>query len=400
MSLESKEKLLTIVKKLLNEYPLCDKCLGRQFPQYMRELDNEQRGNMLRKMVKIPLQEECFICHGLMPSLQKLIDDVLNILSEYEYDNFLIGTSLPSDIVEREDIIRSRFKLKGGETLKSELNREIGLGIALKTGKQVKFKGADVTIIVAPFSKPLVTIQSKPIYLFGHYLKKKRGIRQKKVRCKKCKGLGCVECDYLGSAKQESIEDYLNKIILNHFKGSKVKYTWIGGEDSTSLVLGNGRPFFCEVINPKVRRLIGLNFPIDIDNKIILKDLQIIDKPKVIPKFTTDILLYIKFNESVNNEALKNLNSLNNAVIHQISTKKRKVLEKRVYNFRIKSISEDEAQVEMSCDGGLNIKKFVKSSLIKIGGKEVPEVCPNLSSILNINLECVTFDILNVHIQS
>ncbi|MEM1524658.1 MAG: hypothetical protein QW618_00805, partial [Nitrososphaerales archaeon] len=197
-----------------------------------------------------------------------------------------------------------------------------------------------------------------------------------------------------------SIEDYLNKIILNHFKGSKVKYTWIGGEDSTSLVLGNGRPFFCEVINPKVRRLIGLNFPIDIDNKIILKDLQIIDKPKVIPKFTTDILLYIKFNESVNNEALKNLNSLNNAVIHQISTKKRKVLEKRVYNFRIKSISEDEAQVEMSCDGGLNIKKFVKSSLIKIGGKEVPEVCPNLSSILNINLECVTFDILNVHIQS
>ncbi|MCX8191883.1 MAG: tRNA pseudouridine(54/55) synthase Pus10, partial [Nitrososphaerales archaeon] len=358
MNSESKEIDYSIIKKLLSEYPLCDKCLGRQFPHIMEELDNEQRGIALRKLVKIPLRGKCFICHSLMSSLQELMEEVLKTISEYEFDNFMIGTTLPPDVIEREDTIRARFKLKGGETLKSELNREVGSFIISKTGKQIKTRGADLTILIAPFSKPLVTIQSRPIYLFGHYLKKERGIRQKRVRCKKCRGSGCVECDHSGISRQESVEEYLSKILLNHFKGSGVRYTWVGGEDSNSLVLGNGRPFFGEILNSKVRSLVGMNLPINIDNKIILKDLQIVDKPKVIPRFTVDLFLHIKFKEPIDYNRLKGLEeTLKDAVIHQISLRKRKILDKKVYNFKIISIDEDEIKVEMSCDGGLNIKK-------------------------------------------
>ena len=45
------------------------------------------------------------------------------------------------------------------------------------------------------------------------------------------------------------MSEYLKQIT----SGVRVKFSWIGGEDKESLVLGKGRPFFAEIIEPKRR---------------------------------------------------------------------------------------------------------------------------------------------------
>ena len=51
------------------------------------------------------------------------------------------------------------------------------------------------------------------------------------------------------------MSEYLKQIT----SGVNVKFSWIGGEDKESLVLGKGRPFFAEIIKPKRRIIVEHN---------------------------------------------------------------------------------------------------------------------------------------------
>ena len=53
-------------------------------------------------------------------NIDKLADSVISKLSEYQYSTFQIGVSLPTNIIEFEDKLRSSFKLAGGINIKSD----------------------------------------------------------------------------------------------------------------------------------------------------------------------------------------------------------------------------------------------------------------------------------------
>ena len=50
-----------------------------------------------------------------------------------------------------------------------------------------------------------------------------------------------------------SIEGIISQYIFKKFGGTTTKFTWIGGEDKSSLVLGSGRPFFVKLHHPNKR---------------------------------------------------------------------------------------------------------------------------------------------------
>ena len=96
----------------------------------------------------------------------------------------------------------------------------------------------------------LCQLRSKSLILSGRYIKSKRGYAQKQKPCVNCSGKGCRLCDYHGISKFESVEGIISKFLFKKFGGTTTKFTWIGGEDKSSLVLGTGRPFFVKIKNP------------------------------------------------------------------------------------------------------------------------------------------------------
>ena len=59
------------------------------------------------------IKKECFICEGMMNNLGQLAKKIITETEKYEYSSFMVGTILDSEIIEREDIVRSEFKVKG-----------------------------------------------------------------------------------------------------------------------------------------------------------------------------------------------------------------------------------------------------------------------------------------------
>ena len=70
---------------------------------------------------------ECFICKGIFSIINEIahkIFETINFQEKYSYRSFTIGTSLPYYMFDKEDYIRSLFKLKDTEDIKTSFNFE------------------------------------------------------------------------------------------------------------------------------------------------------------------------------------------------------------------------------------------------------------------------------------
>jgi Predicted pseudouridylate synthase len=118
-----------------------------------------------------------------------------------------------------------------------------------------------------------------------------RGISQKQKSCINCNGRGCKTCLFHGISEFDSVEGIISQYIFKKFGGTTTKFTWIGGEDNSSLILGDGRPFFVKLQHPNKRKSKLTSTDL---NSVKLKNLKIIDK---FPKNLSHLvhLLKLKF---------------------------------------------------------------------------------------------------------
>src|SRR5215208_1709867 len=230
---------------LLKQYRLCKRCLERHF----------STGKSTKP---------CYICRGLMDSLGVIANSILSAVRGFEFDTFLIGATLSTQIYEREDAMRARLKIKGKESVKYYLTRQLGIRLARLAGKKVEYGKPDITITLTV---------------------------DKENKCGSCGGKGCKFCNYSGLCGYDSVEGIITKELVRLTKGQTPKFTWIGSEDQSSLVLGSGRPFYVRVLNPKKRNLKNKR----IKGSGISAMLSVInDKPVIQPRFTVKTRIHIK----------------------------------------------------------------------------------------------------------
>ena len=71
------------------------------------------------------------------------------------------------------------------------------------------------------------------------------------------------------------------------------------GESSEGLVLGDGRPFYAEITEPKVRHL-ELKKICKTRGRVVLKEIKLIDiKPKKIPDFIVLVKTRVKLEQEL-----------------------------------------------------------------------------------------------------
>jgi tRNA pseudouridine synthase 10 len=359
---------------LKNSISLCKECRIRQ-------------GFIDRRNLKEA--NECFICNNLMSKLETINNALVSRMGEgYEFRTFQIGVSLPSSYIEREDNIRSRLRLKGRNSIKNQFLSNLREMLKHALNKEMDYISPDLRIdlIINENNEFFFNIIPTPIVLACKYLKKRRGIPQKH------KGLAITKDQLLDNDSQYDNSFSLEEVVSGYLKqltsGANVKFSWIGGEDKESLVLGKGRPFFAEIIKPKRRIITEHN--INMKEKGI--ELFVLSASKNLPrypmKFDSMTRVSIIAERLVSNKELECLPSLSGRTVW--FRNKKRIIRRDVHSVKVGKIDGKSFDLEINAEGGLHIKQFV-------GGKEYCE--PNVSTMLGVRCECLNFDIMDVWLR-
>ncbi len=343
----------------------------------------------------------CELCHGVLSDLDALAGEICDRLKYYEFDHFVVGATLPQSIPDREDEIRSELKIRGREGLKTQLTRSIGDIITERTGKPVKYRKPDVTVLVS-IKDNSTQIVPRSIWVSARYRKNKRGIPQRSRICKTCNGIGCSNCNYKG-IETESVQTMTSVFFRKLFGADGCNFIWIGSEDQQSLVQGFGRPFFAEIIRPRLRHIPKegvkqLEEGIANQDSLIISSVELIQaKPWRIPSFSMRCRIYLRSDKEKLDHTVKvqELESrFNRSVIEVRLSRKPRVVKKRINWIKIVERQDSGLVLEMEGDGGIPIKKLIT------GGDD--SVKPNLSNYLEgfkIDPEKV-FDVLEVTLRT
>tara|TARA_B100000029_G_scaffold508496_1_gene595530 strand:+ start:44671 stop:45681 length:1011 start_codon:yes stop_codon:yes gene_type:complete len=310
----------------------------------------------------------------MMENLSKLAKRIMIKTEKFEYSSFMVGTILDSEIIEREDVVRSEFKVKGGEPIKSEITKELSKIIRRKNGKVISLNKPELNILVNTLFDE-IELSSRSVFVKGMYVKNKRGINQKKQRCKQCKSEGCKNCNFSGFMKLPSVENEIQKYLKKKFNANEIKISWIGSEDQNSLVRYKGRPFFAEISSPMKRK--ALFREKKMNHGIIIKSAEILRKR---PTIDHGFIMKAKVNFESNIKDEKRIKKIekyfNDRDISIYSMNKRKYFTRKIISIRMKKKEGNRITVELVCEGGINIKKLVSG--------ENEQVEPNFRKILRI----------------
>jgi tRNA pseudouridine synthase 10 len=434
--------IIETAKCILKEGPVCDSCLGRQFGKLSTGLTNAQRGFAIktemsmqaaadddketqqllapafshaRKVLGISQEkdDECWLCRGLFQdpeNIQKWADRCVDAVKDYEYDTLLVGTKVPPLYSEKEEVIWAECSVTHAEPLKSELNREVGKAISLKTGKEVDFKRPDVVFTIY-LAADKVDLKVNSLFLYGRYNKFVRDIPQTRWPCRECGGKGrkdekeCPHCQGQGKLYPTSVEEEINAEVIKIFNSDDAVLHGGGREDIDGRMLGDGRPFVMEVINPRTRwvDLEELREKVNGHSagKVAVSELHYVDKSTVEAvksiKLNKTYRLKVIYKDDISIETLQtSLATLSNSEILQWTPERvahrRADLERKrkVYDIALGELNEAEKYfvITVRCEGGLYVKELVSGD----NGRTKP----SLSALLDKEARVKELDVINV----
>ncbi|MHC1591980.1 MAG: tRNA pseudouridine(54/55) synthase Pus10 [Candidatus Helarchaeales archaeon] len=437
---ETSMNVLEVIKQVLKKVTLCDNCLGRQYGLLGHGLDNKTRGRaikntlclqlhldykitskieyldaltdlaingkhapsiaLLQKLGRVPEEKNssCSICGDLFEKIDDFVPIALQKVKDIEFKTFLVGSVGLEGLIEKEDQIRANFKLQHGESIKGELNREIGKRLLsqLPADKEVDFGNPNIFIIVDYLSKD-VLVKINPIFISGRYCKYVRTIPQTKWLCRECRGKGCDRCNGTGKQYQTSVSELIGNIILEHTKGTDFKFHGAGREDIDALMLGEGRQFVIEIKEPKKRYLDYEMLEREIneraEGKIEVKDLKPSDKATVHRlkmNASTARKTYralVELGSPTTPEKLKALEEHFKDIMIKQQTPTR-VLHRRVDKIRTKKVYSIKARIESDAlieliifaQGGTYIKELISGD----SGRSSPSIAEFLQTTATV----------------
>ncbi|MCD1293772.1 tRNA pseudouridine(54/55) synthase Pus10 [Methanocella sp. CWC-04] len=428
--------MIDTARRILKEGPICDSCLGRQFAKLSTGLSNSQRGNSIKLVLSMQAtanndtelqtdlaptlpqarkltggdqqaaDEECWFCRGLFQdgsNLKSWAEKCISSIEGHEFDTLLVGTKVPPIFAEKEEVLWAECGIAHAEPVKSELNREVGKLISMMTGKTVDFKRPDVVFTI-DLAEEKVEVQVNSLFIYGRYNKHSREIPQTRWPCKECQGKGCDRCDNTGKMYSSSVEEEINRKVIETFKADDAILHGAGREDIDALMLGTGRPFVMEVMHPRVRSVDLKQLRDSVNSssdKVKVSELAYVQKSAVeevkAMKVNKQYRLKVIYNEDISIETLKSsIVTLSNSEIFQrtperVSHRRADLERKRkVYEIDLEKVNEDEKYFLMTvrCEGGLYVKELVSGD----NGRTKP----SLTELVGKQLKVQELDVINV----
>ena len=404
VSLKDK-KILEIADKALSKYKICDYCLGRLFVKIGNGITNKERGNQLRKHLKQYEKvevDDCWLCSGLIGEVQHFADLISESLEEYEFETFLVGIKIDDDILEKEQELLGFIGSEYGESIKTELKREIGIILEEKLGREVNFEKPTI-IAVIDTSFDVVNLQIKSLFIYGRYNKYRRDIPQTRWFCRICRGKGCRKCDYTGKMYETSVEELVAKKTLEATGGVDESFHGCGREDIDALMLGNGRPFVLEIKDPKMRNLdlSQLKHMINTHGKgkIKVTNLRFSDRDEIArikaADFRKTYRVVLIGEKAINKEKLKKVAlALRDKTISQFTPSRvarrraNMIRVKKIHNCNVELIDGTMATLTIEAESGTYIKELISG--------DDGRTKPSISEMIGVPCKITELDVIEI----
>ena len=495
--------VLTLSRKLLNKYVLCNNCLGRCFGRLGYALTNEQRGEAIKSVLFLDLtalyydnfkdsspdflksffdtlqslqksmylsadlwvqkiqkydqssnqnvrpfleesvsiierksisEQSCELCSSIFSHLDVFCENIILCLSSIESQSFLISTHFPAEVLEKEKEIQSIVPPSFTETIKIELARELGKRVSSRLGIEPNFDLPHLSIVFYPYKRKMnVEVSIRSVYVYGVYYKFSREIPQTRWPCKKCqpylkrrfrrrskkfvykekqdsvnqikKKNGCESCNFTGFRYETSIEQEIEKSIVEMTQAGEIILHGGGREDVDVQMLGTGRPCVIEIVSPNLRPpTYSLSDLEDAINRSSLIKVELVrfttrKSVKEVKKHSEHsrkrYLATISHRSEDPHSALYSLEDSLTAkkILQQTPTRvlhRRSdlVREKESYDFRITDVNLDSFQAEIICSGGTYIKELISG--------DDGRTSPSVSSLLGEQSKCLQLDVIAI----
>ena len=332
--------------------------------------------------------------HLFVPYFSKEIHESFNLESDLKID---ITFEFPQEIY---DEVNTMFKY---------LNKDIVLSPNDKQKTNVGLKQVldmPSSLIIAVFQKfELYNIASRisqktgiikklsflkdPLYLKGNYNKFSREIGQSpwEINGERV----CVS----------SVEEEIKGVIVKKYEAEDLKFNAGGREDRDVRMLGKGRPFMLEIINPKKNKeknLEEIEEEINSNSKFIkIKNLESCNKEYTehIKKAEVNKMkiysCFVWTKKELNEDDINKLNSIKNLeviqktplrVLHRRSLMDRK---KIIYELKAEKVNEHFMILDVISSAGTYIKEFVHSDLMRTE--------PSIKSLLGCDVDILQLDV-------
>ena len=332
--------------------------------------------------------------HIFVPYFSKEIHEDFDLDSNLKIE---IGFEFPQSIY---DEINAMFKyLNKNITMKPNDKQKTNIGLK-------PILDMPSSLIIAVFQKfELYNIASRldkktgvqrnlyfikdPLYIKGNYNKYSREIGQSpwEINGERV----CVS----------SVEEEMKFIVINKYEAEDLKFSAGGREDRDVRMLGGGRPFMMEIINPKKnmeKEIKKIEEEINSTSKFIkVNNLEICNKEytetikKAEVNKTKIYTCFVWAQKIITEEDINKLNSLKNLelcqktpirVLHRRSLMDRK---KIVYEMKAERISNHFMILDVVASAGTYIKEFVHSDLMRTE--------PSIKSLLDCDIDILQLDV-------
>jgi len=412
--------VLEVAADALASGPVCDACLGRLVADRSHGLSNAERGRALRVARALRDDEEpaaaqpadCWVCEGLCGRFDRWAERCVEAVDGTGFETYQVGTRLPPLFAENDRLLRADAGLPedAGETLKSELNREVGKRVGRRTDTTVSFERPDVQFTLE-IADGRVDCKVNSAFVYGRYRKLERGIPQTEWPCGECDGSGrrggreCDACGGSGYRYDESVEQLTAPVVREVMDGTAATFHGAGREDVDARMLGTGRPFVIEVAEPARRRIDTDRLKGDInafaDGKVEVEGLRLathdaVERVKELDaskRYRAEVAFDADVTADELSEATAELDGATIAqrtparVDHRRASRTR---ERTVYDAAAARDPDDprSATVEVHGEGGLYVKELVSGD---DGRTE-----PSLAGLLGVDATVTALDVLAV----
>ena len=364
-----------------------------------------RRFNIAEKSLKKEtpkLDKNCPYCNGLFFKTKEKTKKALELVKNYEFDTFLVGTKIDKKLIAKEENLWTKIGAIYAESLKKDLVREIGMQIEKKTKKQVDFKYPDI-IIVIDFVNDKIELQLNPLFIYGEYKKLIRGLPQTKWFCRECMGKGCKHCNFKGKMYEESVEEIIAKKILDKTGAEKEKFHGAGREDIDAKMIGK-RPFVIEIIDPIKRKINYKALQKEINQytkgKVEVFNLKKSSKEQMVllktVKLDKTYEITFKCDKPIKESTLKDLEksfmkiTISQQTPTRVSHRRANLVRKReIKSVKCEKLAGNQIKATIKAGSGTYIKELVTGD----NGRTKP----SFSEVLGCKCEPIKLNVLEVH---
>lgn len=334
--------------------------------------------------LKMESGDQCAVCCSFFEKAEEIVEEIVKGF-DFEFESFNVG-------IRSEGSFRAMLEFLETENydLKTEMKRLLQKKIAELTKKRIS-QSPDILIIFNPedFSFKL---EIRPVFIYGRYIKRVRKISQTRWLCGFCKGGGCEICGFTGKRYPSSVEELISTPLIEIFKAKNAFLHGAGREDVDARMLGRGRPFVLEVIEPKKRSVEVSEIEKVVNDfcrgKVVVRELQYTTADEVEKikeeKFRKVYRAKVVFNREVTREELE---AALKRIIGEIKQRTpKRVLHRRADILRIRRVYRAEiiehfgkiAVLKFETDAGLYVKELVSGD----EGRTIPNLSENFFAIV------------------